>query len=323
MTPAASARGIGRYARLLLRGLQRWPPRVEVLFYSRKPLSAEVHHEPMSRWAFHTWGGRRICQRLQVDLFVSLDFVLPLGLSCPAIVVAHDCIPWHHPQFLRFRSRLLYQGFWPESARRAALILCDSQFTLSHLPSSLRMKGRVLYPAIEEQFFLPEGDREPLLVFFGTLDRRRLRDLVLGVCPTVARELGWQFRILGRVEGRRFPQLLQNPSDEEALTHLRRARALLFLSQVEGFGYPAVEGLLAGCSVLVTDIPVFREILGDAAYYWSPPWTPARLAEILRSWLPQAQPVAEERRKALLERFSLRRFAAEWARVLEEACALR
>jgi glycosyltransferase involved in cell wall biosynthesis len=48
---------------------------------------------------------------------------------------------------------------------------------------------------------------------------------------------------------------------------MQGAVALLQPSSDEGFGLPALEAAACGCPVLASDIPVFREVLDDAAYY--------------------------------------------------------
>jgi len=42
------------------------------------------------------------------------------------------------------------------------------------------------------------------------------------------------------------------------------------MSLYEGFGLPPLEAMACGTPVLVSDIPVFREILSDAALYADP-----------------------------------------------------
>lgn len=57
-------------------------------------------------------------------------------------------------------------------------------------------------------------------------------------------------------------------ANDADLYHLyTHARAFIFPSLMEGFGLPALEALSLGCPVIVSDIPVFHEILGDAARY--------------------------------------------------------
>ena len=48
----------------------------------------------------------------------------------------------------------------------------------------------------------------------------------------------------------------------------RRAIALVYPSVVEGFGLPLVEAKHYGTPVIASDIPVFREIAGDAIDYF-------------------------------------------------------
>lgn len=61
------------------------------------------------------------------------------------------------------------------------------------------------------------------------------------------------------------------PASGEELTDLyKNAIALVFPSLMEGFGLPAVEAISNKCLVVCSDIPVFHEILKDAAIYFDP-----------------------------------------------------
>ncbi|HEU4807785.1 MAG TPA: glycosyltransferase family 1 protein [Homoserinimonas sp.] len=59
-------------------------------------------------------------------------------------------------------------------------------------------------------------------------------------------------------------------SEEEYFELLSGATALVTASRQEGFGIPLVEAMRVGTPVVVSDIPVFHEIGGDAAAYFSP-----------------------------------------------------
>jgi glycosyltransferase involved in cell wall biosynthesis len=60
------------------------------------------------------------------------------------------------------------------------------------------------------------------------------------------------------------------------------ARAFVFPSLAEGFGLPPLEALAQGTPVLASDIPVHREVLGDAASYFPPSDDRALARELLR-----------------------------------------
>jgi glycosyltransferase involved in cell wall biosynthesis len=63
--------------------------------------------------------------------------------------------------------------------------------------------------------------------------------------------------------------LLQPPTlDRATLAGLyRKAKAVLVTSEAEGFGLPVIEALACGTPVVASDIPVLREVGGDAASY--------------------------------------------------------
>ena len=48
------------------------------------------------------------------------------------------------------------------------------------------------------------------------------------------------------------------------------ASALVYPSIDEGFGIPPIEAMASGTPVIVSDIPVFHEVLGQSAIYVSP-----------------------------------------------------
>ncbi len=65
--------------------------------------------------------------------------------------------------------------------------------------------------------------------------------------------------------------IFYGPATREELTDLyQKALALVFPSLMEGFGLPAVEAMAQNSLVLCSDIPVFHEVLGEAALYFNP-----------------------------------------------------
>jgi glycosyltransferase involved in cell wall biosynthesis len=59
-------------------------------------------------------------------------------------------------------------------------------------------------------------------------------------------------------------------SEKEKISLLRNAKLFIFPSLVEGFGIPLLEGLFYNSKVLVSDIPVFREIGKKYVKYFDP-----------------------------------------------------
>lgn len=84
------------------------------------------------------------------------------------------------------------------------------------------------------------------------------------------------------------------------------AIGFVFPSLYEGFGLPILEAFSAGCPVLLSDIPVFHEIAGDAAVYFDPR-NEESLAEALLAILG-----SEERRDTLVKRGTERLGGFSW-----------
>lgn len=123
-----------------------------------------------------------------------------------------------------------------------------------------------------------------LLEAFALLRRRRpgLR-LVVGGGETLFDYRDYRARFDARaLELGVAPEVLGTLTESELPTLVAQAAALAFPSVKEGFGLAAMEALAAGVPVVARDLPVLREVLGEAvAYAADPPGFAARLDEVL------------------------------------------
>jgi glycosyltransferase involved in cell wall biosynthesis len=76
---------------------------------------------------------------------------------------------------------------------------------------------------------------------------------------------------------------LGNVTDDRLAELYNNAGAFVFPSRLEGFGIPVLEAQLNFCPLVASDIPVFREIAGDGAVYFSPTDSADLLAAIDRA----------------------------------------
>lgn len=74
--------------------------------------------------------------------------------------------------------------------------------------------------------------------------------------------------------------LCHQVDDAELHAAMTRADAIVMASKAEGFGLPIVEALSLGVPVIASDIPIFREIAGDAGCYFPPDDTDGTAAVI-------------------------------------------
>ncbi|MBE9157723.1 glycosyltransferase [Nodosilinea sp. LEGE 06152] len=77
---------------------------------------------------------------------------------------------------------------------------------------------------------------------------------------------------------------LKEVSDEFLEKIYCESSALIAASEDEGYGLPIIEAARHGLPLIANDIPVFREVAGENAYYFSK-GTPESLAHLIQEWL--------------------------------------
>ena len=107
-------------------------------------------------------------------------------------------------------------------------------------------------------------------------------------------------------------------SDTKLWNLYRGAQAFVFPSVMEGFGLPALEALSNNCPVIVSDIPVFHEILGDSATYFDP-HSVDDLVSVLKRAAQKRLPVAA----GIVKKYSWEKMAKETLKIYEHCAGIR
>ncbi len=142
--------------------------------------------------------------------------------------------------------------------------------------------------------------RRPSFLCVGTLEPRKRQDQILGALESLWDEglnvnlvfvgqQGWKTETLvEKIE--RHPEKdrrlywLQGISDEYLQKVYNTSDCLIAASVNEGFGLPLIEAARHGVPIVARDIPIFREVAGERAFYFTGD-TPRELANSLKVWL--------------------------------------
>ena len=289
------------------------------------------------------WTLARAAAGDRLDVFFAPAYTAPLGASCPIALTIHDLSFFAHPEWFGAREGLRRRAVTRLSARRAAVVLTDTQFSQAEIRAHLGLPSQRIRvvalgaPARLDGAALPPLPREPLILFAGSVfNRRRVPDLIAAFPVVLSSVPDARLEIIG--ENRTFPRqdlealcraagagdrirIRSFVPDSELADAFRRASAFAFLSEYEGFGLPPLEALANGIPAVLLDTPVAREVCGAAARYVPPGdirAVAAALVDLLGS--PAARAAVLNEAAGVLSRYSWPEAARRTMDALESAC---
>lgn len=130
----------------------------------------------------------------------------------------------------------------------------------------------------------PRKNQEQILDAFELLwkDGLEVNLVIIGKEGWLVESLAGRLRQHGEINKRLF--WLEGISDEYLEKIYAASTCLIAASAGEGFGLPLVEAAQHRLPIIARDIPVFREVAGEHAYYYDGPG-PHELASAVRDWM--------------------------------------
>ncbi len=237
----------------------------------------------------------RMADAVSADLFHGTMGVIPLRPAVPAVVTCHDLWALDHPGERPGGLRARYERTALAAAlRNAAHIIASSDTTARRVRERTGRRAQAItriYPPlcapVTPAAPAAVGHDEPFWLSVGTLEpRKNLARLVAAqraafpstrVPLLLAGRYGWNQQDVLQAVRRSDSAVrwLGHVTDAELAWLYDRAVGLVQFSRDEGFDYPSVEGMRAGTPLLLSDIPVHREVAGPAARYVAPDDTAA------------------------------------------------
>jgi glycosyltransferase involved in cell wall biosynthesis len=250
----------------------------------------------------------------KVDVVHAPSLAVPPRSGVPLIVTVHDAAPLVFPDTYPWRGRWFHQRGFAAVARRADVVIAPTQAAADEITEQTAVRGdriRIVPHGVTQECVGHDVvatmrralglDDAPYVLWVGTLEpRKNLPTLVQAFAAVVrAGDLPHRLVVVGskgwlhtagnlrgpiRELGSRI--LVTDPVPEDTLLALYRGADLLaFPSVHEGFGLPVLEAMAQETAVVCSDIPVLREVAGDAAAFVAPrdvvAWGHA-LVELLR-----------------------------------------
>lgn len=202
------------------------------------------------------------------------------------VMTIHDLSFLENPKWFSQSYYWWYKFMTPLAARTSKHIITVSEFSkkeiLRFYPFIKEKDISIAYNAADDKFFhfqsqnsIPE---KPFALTVSSLDPRknfaRLIEAFQDIKECSLYIVGSHNHVFKQKDSitdtNDTIHFLGRVSDEELVSLYNRATCFIFPSLYEGFGLPTIEAMRCGCPVLASDIPVLREVCGDAAIYFNP-----------------------------------------------------
>lgn len=348
------APGIGTYLKNLLRHFRETPWKWSALIgvEHAEILSAWDYIEPIviSSEIYSIREQWELSLKIpRVDVFWSPHFNIPCGpiRAAARLATIHDVFHLAHSYKLRSIERI-YAKILMRSARRLSdHVITVSAFSKDEIEKHVGGTGpiTVIHHGIDP-LFSPEktessisilskyGIRGRFVLYVGSFKKHKnIKGLIDAFSILAVEHEDMQLAIVGGSTSMRhsedvkqlciaYPELQEKilvvgrVLDEELPHFYRHATLFVFPSLYEGFGFPPMEAMRAGCPTIVARTGAMPEICGDGVLYVDP-HAPRHIAQVMAELMRN-----DAQQKLLSHRGMLRAQQFCWKQSAEKHCAV-
>ena len=217
------------------------------------------------------------------DLYYSAYCNIPGGIKVPVYSTIHDIVFLDVPELSSKTGVLIRKFFYQRAINRSKVIFTVSAFSAERIRTQLKIKNKpliVTYNSVPEHFThdnMQKIEKDNSIIYVGNIKKHKGLAYLLQAYEICKKKgLDCKLVIIGNAENFRSTDtetaaMMANASlkgiyfsgrisDQELQQYYQKARLLVQPSLYEGFGMPPLEALSLGTSVIISDIPVFREI---------------------------------------------------------------
>ncbi|HSQ43206.1 MAG TPA: glycosyltransferase family 1 protein [Fibrobacteraceae bacterium] len=295
---SSGSTGIGQVAHQATLALLRQTPEKEFILLAHPEVLSELSAEnvvpipcaigmdshPKTEWLEQVEIPRLI-RRYGADAYLSYENRVPLRVSVPCFTWIHDASVFRFPKGHPWRFTALTRFYMALCRIKAKGLFVPSDFAAAECSTFVRIPRERIHVAPLGNSGLPfSGHRrqpvKPTLFCVGATNPRKnlaglfeafrlLRERVPNVCLRVTGNPREWDRLLRM--GLQVPDqvvFLGHLSDADLAREFLDCTGMVFPSLYEGFGIPLLDAVASHTPVACSDLPPFREILGQEALWF-------------------------------------------------------
>jgi glycosyltransferase involved in cell wall biosynthesis len=208
------------------------------------------------------------------------------------ITVIHDLAVIEYPEWFNWKFSFFYKVILPLTLRTSKMVLTVSDFSkqkiIQYYPfvnniqivnnaisdrliekSQIANSSTTFNKLTEKKYILCVSSLDPrknlisIVKAFESLELSDIELLIVGGSNSL-------FQVNNFFTNNKNIRFLGYVCDEELFQLYKNSICFVYLSLYEGFGIPPLEAMALGCPVLLSDIPVHRELFAEAALLVNP-----------------------------------------------------
>ncbi|MEK7521787.1 MAG: glycosyltransferase family 1 protein [Patescibacteria group bacterium] len=297
--------GIGRYTQKLIENLRGLDIENEYVIFCRseniknietspgwKKVVADIPHYSLGEQTSLV----QIFLKENLDLLHVPHFNVPVFYPKAFCITIHDIL-WHSkkgfdvttlPPIKYLAKYAGYRLVVKSAASRAKAIFVPSKSVANEVEKrfpDVKQKVYVTYEGVDALSRGGKKDDRNYLLYVGNLyPHKNVETLVHALSRYHVLEHGNKLIVVSRKtaflgkfrkfiktkNAKKFVELKTNVDDKELGSLYKNAKAFIFPTLSEGFGLPGLEAMSASTPVVCSDIPVLREVYGNAPLYFDP-----------------------------------------------------
>ncbi len=218
---------------------------------------------------------------------------IPIFYNGKIVTTIYDAFHLRIPRSFKNLFKNIYTKLlFSYVSKKSLLTFTLSKFSKNELSELTKINIKdihIINLAVDEDWFnfqpFKNQINSPYIVYVGNVKPHKNLITLVKSFIEILDKIDHKLVIIGKKEGfisgdkevQKFANLYPDRivftgwvDDVEVKNYVANAELMVFPTLYEGFGIPPLEAMACGCPVLVSDIPVTREVCSDAALYFNP-----------------------------------------------------
>lgn len=231
-------------------------------------------------------GFNQAIKKFKPDILFSQNFIF-FKKNIKTVLLVLDLCFKSYPHFFSLKSNLAFRYFFKRSLNLADKIICISKSTKKNLLRYYPLNSKkiaVVYQAADPVFYFIKdkkkvkkylknkfGIKNDYFLVVGNIEKRKQPEKIINVFKKILKKVDVSLVFVGKnklkIKEKESIKILNYMSDFDLNFLYNGALALIYFSLCEGFGLPIVEAIKTKTPVIIKNLPVFKEIVGNYSFF--------------------------------------------------------